>query len=59
MTGELKHETLTKTHNFHIRLPLGIKVGPALTAAHRQGGQSIFENLFKGQKFENTEVTEG
>src|SRR5699024_1869398 len=51
VTAQLGHEGLAETHDFHIRFALGVKVGTAFAAAHREGGQSILEALFKAQEF--------
>lgn len=56
---ELRHEGLAETPYFSIGLSLGIKVRAALTAAQRQAGQGIFEDLFKGQKLEYSFVDAG
>lgn len=36
--------------------PLGVEIGTAFGAAHGQGGQCIFENLFKPQKFDDAQI---
>ena len=53
MTAQLGHEGLAETHDFHIGFALGVKVGTALAAAHREGRQSILEALFKAQELDN------
>jgi hypothetical protein len=37
-------------------LPLGIEVGPALAAAHRQPGEGILERLLEGEELEHALV---
>ncbi len=56
MARQFCHKRLTETHNFSIRFPLGIKIRPTFTAPHGKGGQRIFKNLLKGQKFNNSEI---
>ncbi len=36
-----------------VALALGVEVGAAFAAAHGQGGQGVFEGLFKGQEFQH------
>ena len=50
------HEALAETHNFHLALALGVKVGAALTAAYRQSGQRVLENLLKAEELDYAHV---
>jgi len=47
MPVKFRHKTLTETHNLIVGFIFGIKIRSAFTAAHRQTGERIFENLFK------------
>ena len=53
MTLELGHEGLAKTHDFSVRLALGVEVGTALCATHGQACQRILKDLLKTQEFNN------
>ena len=59
MTLKLSHERLAKTHDFGVRLPLGVEVCTALRASHGQAGQRILENLFKAKELDNRQVHRG
>ena len=56
---EFAHEALTESHDFGVGFALGVEVGAALAAAHRQGGQRVLENLLESQEFEDAEVHRG
>ena len=56
---KLRHEALAEAHHFIIALALGIEVGTALAAAHGEGGEGVFENLFKTQELQDAEVDAG
>ena len=43
----IRHEGLAETHDFGIGFALGVKVGAALSAAHGQAGEGIFEALLE------------
>ena len=53
---KLGHKALAKAHNLSVRLALGIKVGAALTAAHRQTGQGVLKGLLKAEELDNALV---
>ena len=59
MLGKLGHKCLTETHNFIIALTLGIKVGAALAAAHRQTGETVLEYLLEAEEFDNGSIYAG
>ena len=59
MLCKLCHKGLAETHNFVIGLALGIKIGAALTAAHRQTGERVFEYLLKTEELDNGSVNRG
>ena len=50
---------MAETHHFGVGFAFGIEVGTAFTAAHRQGGQRIFEDLFESQEFEHAQIYGG
>ena len=56
---QFRDETLAECHHFPVRFSLGIKIGPALAAADGKACQGIFENLFKTQELDNTQVHTG
>ena len=53
---KLRHEGLAKTHYLVVGLALGIKVRTALTAAHGQSSERVFENLLKAEELQNRQV---
>src|SRR5581483_1634506 len=53
---EFRHERLAETHDLRVALPLGIEVGAAFAAAHRQRRQTVLEDLFEGEELEDAEV---
>ena len=53
------HQRLAETHHFAIAFAFRIEVAAAFTAAHWQGGQSVFEGLFKTEEFQNRQVYGG
>ena len=59
MAIQLGHERLAEAHDFRIALAAGVEVGTALCAAHRQGGQAVFEGLLESKEFHNREVYRG
>ena len=56
MTIEFGHQRLAEAHHFAFAFAFRIEVRTAFTAAHRQGGQGIFEGLFEAEEFENRAV---
>ena len=52
---ELGHEGLAEVHDLVVGLALGVKVGAALTAAHRKGGQAVLEDLLQAQELEHAQ----
>ena len=59
MTLKLSHERLAKTHDFGVRLTLGVEVCTALCAAHGQAGQRVLENLLKAKELDDRQVHRG
>ena len=53
---QAEHEGLAEAHDFTVALATGREVATAFTAAHRQGGEGVFECLFKAEEFEDREV---
>ena len=53
MAVELGHEALAEAHDLAVALALGIEVGAALAAAHRQAGQRVLEGLLEGEELED------
>ncbi|EET44462.1 hypothetical protein NEISICOT_01680 [Neisseria sicca ATCC 29256] len=53
---EFVHKGLAETHHFGVGFAFGVEVGTAFTAAHRQGGQGVFEYLFKGEEFQYAQI---
>ena len=56
MAVELRHEGLTEAHDLGVALALGVEVGAALAAAHRQGGEGVLEHLLKAQKLDDGQI---
>ncbi|MPM62138.1 hypothetical protein SDC9_109004 [bioreactor metagenome] len=56
MAVKLTHHILTKAHDLVFTLPLGVEIGAALAAAHRQRSQRILENLLESEKFQDTRI---
>ena len=52
----LSGKGLTEAHDFAVALAAGREVRAALGAAHRQGGESIFEGLLETEEFQDREV---
>ena len=59
MLLQLGHEALAEPHDFCVALTVGIEVGAALTAAHRQGGQGVLEGLLEAQELHDGQVYVG
>ena len=59
MTIQFGHQRLAETHDFAVALAFRIEIAAAFTAAHRQGGQGVFEGLFKAKEFQNRQVYGG
>ncbi|EFC52875.1 hypothetical protein NEISUBOT_03711 [Neisseria subflava NJ9703] len=53
---EFGHKGLAEAHYFGIGFAFRIKVGTALASAHRQGGQCVFEDLFKSEEFQYAQI---
>jgi len=53
---ELGHQRLAEAHHFAIALAFRIEIAAAFPAAHRQGGQGVFEGLLEAKEFENRQV---
>ena len=56
MAVQLGHKALAETHDLGVGLALRVKVGAALTAAHGQGGEGVFEDLLKAEEFHYGEI---
>ena len=56
MAIELSHKALAETHNFSVGFALRIKVAAALAAAHRESGQTVFQDLLKPEEFDDGKV---
>ena len=54
--GKLHHKGLAEAHDLPVGLALGVKVGAALGAAHRQAGKGILEDLLKAQELDNAQI---
>ena len=50
------HERLAEPHHFVVALALGIEIGAALAAAHRERRQAVLEHLLEGQELQHAEV---
>ena len=50
---------MAEPHNLAVTLALGVEVGAALAAAHRQGGEGVFKDLLKAQKLDDGQVDGG
>ncbi|EEZ76891.1 hypothetical protein NEILACOT_03083 [Neisseria lactamica ATCC 23970] len=53
---EFGHKGLAEAHYFGIGFAFGVEVGTAFAAAHRQGGQGVFEDLFKSEEFQHAQI---
>ncbi len=56
MARQFGHKALAETHHLCFRLAFWVKIGAALAAAHGKCGQSVFEDLFKAQEFDNGKI---
>ena len=56
---ELIHKGLAEPHDLAVGLTLWVEVGPALAAAHGEGGQTVLKSLLKGQEFHDRLVDRG
>ena len=52
MLGKLCHKALAESHNFTVGLALRVKVGAALTAAHRQTCKAVLEYLLEAEELD-------
>ena len=53
MTVKFPHERVAEVHDLKLGFSFGIEIAAAFAAAHGQRGQSIFEGLFKTEKFQS------
>ena len=53
---QTEYESLAEAHDFTVALAAGREVAAALGAAHRQGGEGIFEGLFEAEELEDRQV---
>ena len=53
---QLGDESLAETHDFGIALSSGVEVGTTLTAAERQVGKAVFENLLETEELKHRNV---
>lgn len=56
MTIQLAHEALAETLNFCVGFALGIKVGTAFTAAHRESGKRVLEDLLETEELNDADI---
>ena len=56
MAVEFTHKILAERQHFPLAFAFGVKVGTAFGSAHGQGGQTVFENLFKAEKLQDAQV---
>ena len=56
MSVKLRHEALTKAHDFSVALSARVKVGTALCTADRQTGETVFEGLLKAEELHFSHV---
>ena len=56
---EFGHETLAEAHDFGVGFAFGVKVGSAFAAAHGEGGEGVFEDLFEAEEFEDALIDAG
>ena len=59
MAVEFAHEGVAEAHHFAVALAFGVKIGTAFTAAHRQGGQRILEDLLEAEEFDDPQIHRG
>ena len=50
---------MTKTHDLHLGLSLGVKIRATFAAADRQAGQGVFEDLLETKELDNAQVDRG
>ena len=50
---EFRHERLTKAHDLAVAFLLGIEIGPALGATHRETREAVFEDLFEAEELQH------
>ena len=53
MAIQFSHEALAEAHDFIHALALGVEVGAALAATHRQAGERILEGLLERQELQH------
>ena len=56
MPVKLCHKALAEAHHFGVGLALRVKVGTAFAAAHGQGGQGVFKNLFEPKELQDGQI---
>ncbi len=56
MAIQLGHQRLAEAHHLAVRLALGIEIGTALAAAHRQRRQRVLEGLLEAEELEHRQV---
>ena len=56
---EFAHERLAEHHDLMLGFPLGIEVRAALSAAHREGGQAVLEDLLESEELEDAQRHRG
>ena len=59
MAVKLAHKGLAETHYFGVGFAFGVEVRAAFAAAHRQGGERVFEHLLEGEEFEHAQIDGG
>ena len=59
MLGKLGHEALAEAHHLGVALALGIEVGAALSAADRQSGEGVLEDLLEAEELYDAFVNRG
>ena len=56
---KLGHEGLAEAHDLGVGLALRVEVGAALSAAHREGGEGVLEDLLEAEELEDGGVHAG
>src|SRR5690606_7404405 len=53
---EFGHEALAEAHHLAVALALGVEVGPAFAATHREAGERVLERLLERKELEHAFV---
>lgn len=57
MAAQLRHEGLAEAHDLVVGAPLGVEVGTALGATHRQRRQGVLQDLLEAKELQQQHIT--